>query len=147
MRTLRRIVVVIVVTLAVIAVGVYWVAPVALSFWTARKLPKNARVVPQDLHDLSVSQAPGQKLSYFGYEFEIPWSDLDETQTKLIPKGNPNRVILTFHSGLRLMVTTVPAREWANTLPSAFKTSPQTIEAVFGHEAMQSDYIFVKRLF
>jgi len=37
------------------------------------------------LKDTSVSEAPGTKLSYFGYEFEVPWSDLDESQTKLYP--------------------------------------------------------------
>jgi len=27
---------------------------------------------PVELSDLSVSQAPGRKLTYFGYEFEVP---------------------------------------------------------------------------
>jgi len=146
-RKLLRIVVIAVVTFAVIAAGVQWVAPIVFSMWAARKLPKNAGLVPQDLHDLSISEAGGRRFAYFGYEFEVPWNDLDEAQTKLTPKEKPCRVLLSFRSGLRLMVTAVPPKEWANSLPADFKTSPQVIEAVFGHEAMQSDYGFVRRLY
>ena len=85
MRILRRIVVTVALTVTIIFVGVSWVALVALSFYAARKVPPVARVVPTDLKDTSVSEAPGTKLSYFGYEFEVPWSDLDESQTKLYP--------------------------------------------------------------
>jgi len=145
LRLLRRILVTLVITLAVVIFGVYWIAPVALSFDAARKAPPVARVVPTDLKDQSVSQAPGKKLSYFGYGFEVPWSDLDETQTKLYPKDKPdkNRVVLVFRSGLRLWVTAIPAREWANLLSAETKISPRAIESTFG----QSDYSFVKGLY
>ena len=45
------------------------------------------------------------------------------------------------------MVTAVPPREWANSLPEDFKVSPRVIESVFGHETMKSDYSFVKTLY
>jgi hypothetical protein len=92
----------VVVTLAVVFVGLNWIAPVALSFYAAKKAPAVASIVPTELNDKSVSQAPGTKLSYFGYEFEVPWSDFDETRTKLYPKDKPEktRVDLRFHSGL-----------------------------------------------
>ena len=32
------------------------------------------KVAPQPLSDYSVSDAPGTVLSYFGYEFEVPWN-------------------------------------------------------------------------
>lgn len=32
------------------------------------------KVAPQPLADYSVSDAPGTVLSYFGYEFEVPWN-------------------------------------------------------------------------
>jgi len=38
------------------------------------------------LKDLSTSTAPGRKLSYFGYEFDVPWDDLDEQKTRLVGK-------------------------------------------------------------
>src|SRR5262249_39463413 len=127
--------------------AVEWIAPVALSYYGAKKAPAVARVVPTELKDHTVSQAPGAKLKYVGYEFEVPWDDLDETKTKSYPKDKPNRVVLEFRSGLRLLVTAVPAREMVSSLPAELKTSPQAVEATFGSEAMRSDYSFVKALY
>jgi len=121
-------------------------APVALSFYAAKEAPGVKRVVPTELKDNSVSGAPGQKLSYLGYEFEVPRPDLDETQTKLFPKDKPakNRADLRFRSGLGILDTAIPPREWANGLAASFHVSPQAIEAAFGHDAANSDYRFVK---
>lgn len=145
MRIVRRNLIAVVITLAVIFVGVYWIAPVALSFYAARKAPAVARIVPAELKDTSVSQAPGTKLSYFGYEFEVPWNDLDETQTTLYPKDKPEktRVDLHFRSGLRLWVTAIPPRSWVKELATDFKVAPEKIESSFG----RSDYAFVKTLY
>lgn len=147
LRLLRRILVTLVIRLAVVFAGVEWIAPVALSYYGARKAPAVTRIVPTDLKDQTVSQAPGSRLSYFGNEFEIPWNDIDETQTKLYPKDTPNRVILIFRSGLRLIVTALPPRELINGISGELRTSPQKMEATFGHEAMNSDYNFVKTLY
>lgn len=149
LRTLRRILITIVVTLAVIFVGVNWIAPVALSYYAAHTPPPVARVVPTDLNDHSVSPAPGTKLSYLGYEFEVPWTDLDETRTKLYPTNQPEKTKadLRFRSGLRVLLTAVPPREWVNGFPKEFKVSPEKIEADFGHEAMTSDYSFIKAVY
>ena len=147
MKLLRRILVTLGITLAVLSVGVEWIAPVALSYYGARKAPAVTRIVPTELKDQTVSQAPGSRLSYFGYEFEVPWNDLDETQTKLYPKDRPTRVVLVFQSGLKLMITALPPRELINGISGELKTSPQDMEATFGHEAMKSDYDFVKTLY
>jgi hypothetical protein len=66
-RLFRRILITVVATFAFILLGVKWIAPVALSFYAAQKVPPVARVVPTDLKDNSISQAPGLKLSYVGY--------------------------------------------------------------------------------
>jgi len=50
--------------------------PVGIFFtsrWEARKVP-GVKVAPHPLVDYSVSDAPGTALSYFGYEFEVPWN-------------------------------------------------------------------------
>jgi hypothetical protein len=143
LRILRRILIAIVVMLAVVFLGAYCIE-VALSFSAAKKVSPVARIVPADLNDKSVSEAPGTKLSYFGYEFEVPWSDLDETQTKLYPKDKSEKckVDLHFRSGLRLLVTAVPPREWAKTFVTEFKSPPQKVDA-----AITSDYSFVRSLY
>jgi hypothetical protein len=149
MKLLRRIVTTIVVTLAVIFVCIYWVAPIALSFYTARAALPVAKIVPIELKDHSVSQSPGTKLSYLGYEFEVPWNDLDETKTVLYPKDKPEktRVVLVFRSGLRLMVTAVPPREFAQLFATDFKTPPQGVEILIGPGSSTSDYTFVRNVY
>jgi hypothetical protein len=39
----------------------------------ARKVPA-VKIATRELPDYSVSDAPGMKLSYFGYEFAVPWN-------------------------------------------------------------------------
>jgi hypothetical protein len=147
LRLLGRILVSLGIILVVVFVGLEWIAPVALSYYGAIKAPAVTRVVPTELKDQAVSQAPGLVLSYFGYEFEVPWNDLDKSQTKLYPKDKPTRVVLVFRSGLRLMITSLPPHELINGVSGQLKTSPNDLEAIFGHEAMMSDYNFVKTLY
>ena len=149
MKLLPRILLTIAVALAVIFVLVHWVAPVALSFYAARKAPAVARVVPTELKDHSMADAPGSKLAYAGYEFEVPWNDLDDAQTKLYPTNaaEKNRADLHFRSGLRLIVTAIPACEWTKNLATELKVPQQRVEAAFGAEAMKSDYSFVKTIY
>ena len=120
----RRILVTFILSCVFGFVGAYWIVPVAVSFYSANKLPATAKVVPTDLQDHSVSQAPGTRLSYVGYDFEVPWTDLDNAKTTLYPKdkSEKNEVILTFRSGLRLAVTAVPAKEFAHEFASDLTT-------------------------
>lgn len=147
MRFLRRILTTVVITLGVIALGAFWVAPVALSFDAARKASPVTRVVLTELKDLSVSQVPGTKLSYVGYEFEVPWTDLDQNQTRSVPKDHPEMVALVFRSGLHLTVSASPPRVFPNGFAREWKVSPQNVETVFGHGAGQSDYSFLRNLY
>lgn len=149
MRLLRRILIRVVVTLAVVFVGLNWIAPVAVSFYAAKKAPPVASVIPTELKDKSVSEASGTRLSYFGYKFEVPWSDLDETQTALYPKDKPEKtkVDLHFRSGLRLVVSAHSPREWVNQLPTELSVSPRALDSTFGRETMKSDYSFSETLY
>jgi hypothetical protein len=149
MRRLLRIFQNVALILVVLAAVAYWGAPIALSFYAARKALPVARVVPTDLKDLSISQAQGMKLSYLGYEFEVPWTDLDVSKTKLYPenKSEKTMAILTFRSGLTLRVLAGQPRSLANQFAKDMKMSPQAFEAVFGHDAALSDYAFWKRVY
>ena len=149
MRLVRRIVLVVIITLTVIFVSVQWALPIGLSFYAAKKAPPIVKVVPTDLRDTSVSQSPITNFSYFGYAFEAPWTDLDETKTAFYPKDRPekNKVDLHFRSGLRLLVTAVPPRELVNGLSTDIGVSPQALESFFGPETMKSDYSFLKAVY
>jgi hypothetical protein len=122
---------------------------VALSFYAAKKVPAVARVVPAELKDHTVSQTPGTRLSYLGYQFEARWSDLDQSKTELYPRDKPDKtaVVLTFRSGLRLRLTAFPNGEWKTLFTTDFKLSPQQFEQFVGHDGAKSDYVFLKSLY
>ncbi|MGO8796779.1 MAG: hypothetical protein ACLQLC_18295 [Candidatus Sulfotelmatobacter sp.] len=149
MKRAFRILVTVLVALAAIIAGLYWFTPIGLSFYAARKLPPIARVVPTELKDQSVSQASGMRLSYVGYDFEVPWSDLDESKTELYPKDKAEKTAaaLVFRSGLRLTVKALPNREFASLWATEFNVPPEGFEAVFGRGTATSDYTFVRNVY
>jgi hypothetical protein len=65
--------------------------------WEARKIPQ-VWVTPQPLSNYVVSDAPGTRLSYFGYAFEVPWSGDFKTRG-----GQSGAVEITFDSGQTLL--------------------------------------------
>jgi hypothetical protein len=82
--------------------------PIGIFFtarWEARKIP-GVKVAPQPLPDYSVSDAPGTALSYFGYEFEVPWN----TNFKQKAFGKGGIVQLEFESGQNVTFI-VPANQ------------------------------------
>jgi hypothetical protein len=79
-----------------------WILPTGLFLYITKNTPAVAKVVPAQLRDVSVSSAASKKLTYFGYEFEVPWSDLDDSQTKVCDCANLQTVELRFQSGLKL---------------------------------------------
>jgi len=149
-RILIRILFTILITFGFVFLCVRWVGPVALSFYAARKALPVTRIVPTNLDDQSVSESPGATLARFGYEFEIPWTDLDESKTKLYPENKPTKTmgVLTFHSGLRLIIVSIPPREMVQEFTKGdFHMSPGQVDALFGPGASTSDYVFMKNLY
>jgi hypothetical protein len=153
MRLARRIAITIVCTLATIFLLVRFVGPIALSFYAARKALPVARILPTELQDHSISQAKGMSLSYVGYEFEIPWDDLDESKTQLYPKDKPTktRAVLTFRSGLCLVVSAYAPREMVDGFTngdSGFgKMGPHAIDRLFGPGSSASDFALANNVY
>jgi hypothetical protein len=96
---------------------------------------------PVELTDLSISQAPGRKLSYFGYEFEVAWDDLDAGKTKQVGKMQ----LIAFRSGNAMLFSRGAAKEFVQTFLSSTKVDPENFRRLCGEEAVQSDYA-LKRL-
>ncbi len=101
---------------------------------------------PVELTDTSISKSPGKRLSYFGCEFEVPWTDLNEQKTRL--KGGWQTIV--FHSGKGIVLTTFPAKERV----SAFVGLGQKVDAetlrrlriLYGDETLRSDYAFTRAI-
>lgn len=104
MKLLRRILFGFVMVVAAIC----WIAPAGFVY-LAKTAPAVTRVVPTELHDVSTSSALGKKLSYFGYDLEVPWSDLDESHTRVVEdKPDIKMVWICFKSGLKLFAVFTP---------------------------------------
>lgn len=118
-----------------------------LVFAEARYLTRKApavRLAPSQLADSSISSAPGKKLSYFGYEFEVPWNDVDESKSGPIP--DTNKAMIVFQSGNYLSVWHGSQRAFLNQLLSNDKIDQNTLRRIVGDEALQSDYALYRTI-
>jgi len=125
MKLLRRIGI----TVLVIYAALCWIGPAGVVYF-AQTAPAVTRVVPTELKDVSTSRASGRKLSYFGYEFEVPWSDLDESQTQASEEPNLDTAWFCFRSGLKLFVVITPRKAVAPDyalLKSVYEVTPDQI--------------------
>jgi hypothetical protein len=109
---------------------------------TARKLPFLKRT-PVGLTDLSVSEAPGMKLSYFGCEFEIPWTDIDKETSKIV---GGNKAVIAFRSGNVVMVWSAPPRDIMNGVLADRKLDRNNFQKIDGDGVLQSDYDFMRMI-
>ena len=97
-----------------------------------------------DLPDNRISKAPGTRLSYLGYSFEAPWRDLDSANVKV--RGNT--AIIPFHSGIFIVLMTNSSREILDTLEKPNREiMNRQFCSVYGLEACESDYGFMKTVF
>jgi hypothetical protein len=130
----------------VVACGAYMALFGVQTFyiWESRRMARKEPVVwttPVALSDLSASQVAGKRLSYFGYEFDVPWSDIDQDKTKVV--GN-NIAIIVFRSGNVFSF-------WADTPKGLISTMSGKIDVrsfglLVGVEAAQSDYAFTRAI-
>jgi len=88
-----------------------FIVPDVLSSYLKKTASASVYAVPADLQDLSVSQAPGMKMRYFGYEFEVPWNDVEEAERKPFASKNSggDSAWVRFRSGLKLFIAVDPA--------------------------------------
>jgi hypothetical protein len=131
----------------VIFVGIYaWLfgfqtigaLEVRYEYW---KLPDVAKT-PIALADLSISSTPHTKATYFGYGFELPWDDVDETKDKTIGSIHMS----AFHSGNAFWFSTFPPKSFANEIMKAGNLDSQGFRRLFGDAAFESDYSFHKMM-
>jgi hypothetical protein len=93
---------------------------------------------------LSISRSPGRKLSYFGYEFEVPWNDVNEAKSGLIP--DTNKAMIVFQSGNSLSVWHGSPRAFLNQVLSNDKIDQNNLRRIVGDEALQSDYALYRTI-
>jgi hypothetical protein len=107
--------------------------------YTAKQVPI-VRKVPVRLTDSALTQSPGRKVGFCGYDFDVPWSDLNDSKTK----SSPTKRVMYFDSGLIVAVTCSPPRTFVNTFLSAGKITPEDFRQVYGDDALQSDFALTR---
>src|ERR1700751_1953491 len=119
--------------IAVVVGGIYlWLFGVQTTSalmvrYADRKMPDVART-PVPLSDSSISNMPHRKMSYLGYEFEVPWNDIDEQKSKTV-----GTIRLTyFRSGNAFWFSTFPPKEFVNTVMKTDQLDPQCFRQLYG---------------
>jgi len=98
---------------------------------------------PVPLANTAVSSAPGTKLSFFGYEFEVPWEDVDASRTKRVN----NMASIFFRSGNAMVISSVPPRDFVRSLMSSGGLDDESFRRIYGDEALRSDYLLKRSIF
>ena len=111
--------------------------------YLTRKTPA-VSMAPAQLVDSSVSRSPGKKLSYFGYEFEVPWSDVDESKSGPLPDSN--KAMIVFQSGNSISVWHGSPRAFLNQVLSNDKIDQNILRRIVGDEALQSDFALYRTI-
>jgi hypothetical protein len=106
-----------------------------------RKLP-DVRKTPVPLSDLSISKVPHRTASYFGYEFELPWDDVDEEKDKTFGTVH----VSYFRSGNAFRFSTFPPKDFVNEVMKVGNVDPQALKQLYGEDALGSDYAFHKKM-
>lgn len=96
--------------------------------------------IPVELSDLSISNAPGQRLSRLGYEFEVPW-EVDEERTKQTGKTS---IVIALRSENAIWFSRVPPKELVSKFQALHKGDEATLKLVFGEDALKSDYSLIR---
>jgi hypothetical protein len=117
----------------------------ALEAWNiGRKMPI-AKSVPIDLEDLSISQAPAERISFRRFELEIPRRDLDEDKTRVVGTW----AIVHFHSGITFILCASPPNGFIMGMAKDKNTSvfPELLAKLYGKDVLLSDYAFKKAIY
>src|SRR5438105_1317617 len=112
-----------------------------LARYSYSKTPGVAKI-PVPLSDLSISKVPHRQASYFGYEFELPWDDVDEQKDKTFGTIH----VSYSRSGNSFWFSTFPPKEFVNSMIKMGKLDAQGFRQLYGNEAFESDFAFHQKM-
>jgi hypothetical protein len=117
----------------------------AITWWNVKQLAKGKPVlwvIPQPLRDTAAANQPGLKLSVYGYEFEVPWADIDKDKSK----PGESLAIYYFRSGPFLMFHN-PAK--APNMKEIFLADNEKRKAamqMWGEKTLESNFTLTKAM-
>ena len=112
----------------------------------SRKMGRQVPIVnsfPASLPDLSVSQAPGQLVSFKGVEFEVPWDDVDKIKSRIAGGW----ALIVFQSGNSIILCVNKPNGFMTDLFRDKIGSPELFTRLYGADVLHSDYTLKKAIF
>ncbi|MGH9686518.1 MAG: hypothetical protein ACRD5K_05440 [Candidatus Acidiferrales bacterium] len=129
---------------AAAAAGCVWLfgfqTATALMFRHEYRNVPEASETPVPLRDVSISGNSHRQVSWFGYNFELPWDDVDEARSRTVR----NIRVTAFHSGNTLSFYAFPARNFVDEIEKDQALGAESFRRFYGTRALQSDYGFYK---
>ncbi len=114
----------------------------AIIFWrNAKSEHPELYVLPKQLQLSSNFQSAGTQLSYFGYKFEVPWTEIEKEEIK------NSAAIVSFKSGKGIIF--FKPGESVDFFEEFTKEMPGIIDRLillFGKESIQSNYSFYQSI-
>jgi hypothetical protein len=113
--------------------------------WKVRQFEKSnpvLRVIPQPLRDAAPAKQPGLKLSVYGYEFEVPWGDIDKEKTR----SGDFATIYYFRSGPFLMFSNPKKAANAKETILADDEKRKVATQMWGEKALGSNFALTKAI-
>ena len=135
------------VAVAVVSIGafvwLFWFQALMLieMHYSYRHIPV-AHMTPVELSDRRINSSEGTKLSTFGYDFEVPWKDIDAEHIK-----RKAMILIPFRSGLQILAGHGSSHDLVDTALESTKIDLKAFRAAYGDRALQSDYEFLKLAF
>jgi hypothetical protein len=108
-----------------------------------RRIPA-VQKTPVALPDLSVSSVPHKTVAYFGYEFELPWDDVDEQKSRTAETVHVH--VTAFHSGNAFWFSTFPTRDFVKNVVEKTKLTPEQFRQAYGDDSFESDLGFYRTM-
>ena len=99
--------------------------------------------VPRELQDLSVSDARGQRLSFMGVEFEVPWDDVDEGKSRIVGSW----ALIVFRSGNSIVLCVGKPKGFMSGVFRDKTASPDLFTRLYGPDVLNSDYSLKKAIY
>jgi hypothetical protein len=132
---------------AVVAGAYLWFLGVQTFFALyARRMGRQIPIVasvPGELPDSTVSKLHGEKVSFLGAEFEVPWNDVDREKTRIVG----NWALIVFRSGTSVLLCVGPPDGFITSMLKSKTPDPKLFSAVYGPEVLRSDYDLHRAIF
>lgn len=136
--------------LAIVIIGggtyLWFFGPQTFFALESRKIGRDVPIVksvPTELRDLSVSKTPGQKLSFMGVEFEVPWDDVDQSKSRIVGTW----AFIHFRSGNSIILCVDKPKGFMTSVFRNKIASPELLTRLYGPDVLNSDYALKKAIF